>query len=181
MLKFDEIEVINGLRDLYAALYLDAKKKYRALFEDRYMEMFFWLTGKKPSEDMLDELVDMWLAGFLGEPNEESHYVFDAEVTRKRDRAIEDSESEPTRVQKQLAMEKHLRHWLQMAAWYTDMASQEAEYQALKDFGAAKVKWNIYGDDKVCHTCFEMDGKIFRIDKVPVRPHLRCRCYLTPA
>ena len=172
---------MNGYKTLYAALYRDVKKAYRMLLRERYREMTLYLTGKEPSEDTLDELVDLCLAGMLEEPNEVSHYSFDAEVERKRDRATEDTESEPTRVQKQLAMEKHLRYWLQMAAWYTDMVSQEAEYQALKDFGAVKVKWNIFGDDKVCKTCFDLDGKVFPIDRVPPRPHLRCRCYLTYA
>jgi len=167
------------MKALYAGLYEDVKKLYRMLMMERYREMWIYLTGEEPEQDMLDELVDLYLLDLLDEPNEVSHYTFDAEVTRKRDRAIEDTESEPTRVQKQLAMDKHLRHWLQMAAWYTDMVSQEAEYEALKNFGAQKVKWNIYGDDKVCQICLDLEGKIFTIDKVPPRPHLRCRCYLT--
>ena len=173
------MNVINGLKGLYDDLYAEIKKLLRKLYCDRYIELYEWLTGEKPDEDMLDELVDMYLAGMLEEPNELTHYVFENENVRKRDRAIEDTESEPTRVQKQLAMERHLRYWIQMAAWYTDMVSQDTEYQAMKDFGAVKVKWNIYGDDKVCRRCFDLDGEIFLIDKVPPRPHLNCRCWLS--
>ena len=172
---------MRGMKELYAGLYEDVKTLYRTLFRERYIEMCLWLDGKKPSEDMLDDLVDMHLAGMLETPNVMTHYAFDTETVRKRDRAIEAEESEPTRIQKQIQMQKHLRYWLQMAAWYTDMVSQDAEYTAMKDLGAVKVRWNTYGDDKVCHTCFEMDGKVFTIDKIPPRPHLACRCYLTPA
>lgn len=179
LLDFDEVNVINGLKSLYGWMDDEIRKLLRALYCERYTELYMWVTGNKPSEDMLDELVDMYLAGMLEEPNELTHYVFENESVRKRDRAIEDTESEPTRIQKQLRMEKHLRYWLQMAAWYTDMVSQDAEYQAMKDVGAVKVKWNIYGDDKVCRRCSDLDGEIFLIDKVPPRPHLNCRCWLS--
>ena len=179
VLGFDELNVVNGMKALYDSVFEDIKKFYRALYRERYIEMCMWLSGKMPNEDFLNEMVDLWLLDFLEEPNEIYHYAFHSELLRKRDRAIEAEESEPTRIQKQLSMEKHLRFVIQMAAWFTDMVSQDAEYAALKDFGAAKVRWNVYGDEKVCQKCFDLDEKVFLIDKVPPRQHLNCRCYLT--
>jgi SPP1 gp7 family putative phage head morphogenesis protein len=124
--------------------------------------------------------VELWLIGFLKEPNENTNYAFDSELVRKRDRAKEAVNSVPTKTQKQLQLEKAVRIALQQDSWYTDMASQDAELQAYKDAGVKRVRWNIYGDDKVCAKCESMNGNVYDIDKVPKRPHLRCRCYLFP-
>lgn len=145
------------------------------------MEVLKWMGKKRPPSDDLDELVDLWLIGFLGESNPVTHYIFDTEVIRKRDRAVEAVNSVPTKVQKQLELDKALRIFLQMESWYTDMASQDAELQALKDAGVRRVKWNAYDDDVVCNACESLDGQVFDLDSVPDRPHPNCRCYLTQA
>ena len=180
ILGFDELNVMQEVSALYAALYRDTERLYRLLYEERYLELLKWLDSEEPDEDELDDLVEMWLAGFLKTPNEILHYAFDTEILRKRDRAIEAINSVPTKIQKQVFLEKHGRYYLQMATWYTDMASHDAELQALRDAGIKKVKWNIYGDDHVCKPCYDRNGKIYDIDKVPSRIHPRCRCYLTP-
>lgn len=166
--------------ELYEIFEQDCEIALRDVLRLRYEEVLMWLDKKVPSIDEVDELVEMWLTGFLNEPNEQTHYAFEPELIRKRDRAKEAIVAVPTKAQKQLELEKASRYVIQQSAWYIDFASQDAEYQAMKDAGIQKVKWNIYGDDRVCQTCFDMDGKIFPIDRVPKRPHLRCRCYLTP-
>ena len=166
---------------MYAGFYLDAEDALRDVYLYRYLEVIGWLGRKKPDEDELDEMLDMWLAGFLKKPNETTHYVYETELVRKRDRAKEEIGSVPTKVQKQVSLEKAGRYVIQQNGFYVDMASQEAEWQAMKDAGIKKVRWNAYGDDRVCQTCSDLDGQVFPVDGVPDRPHLRCRCYLTPA
>ena len=179
VLGFDELNVLKETDELYEIFEQDCEIALRDVLRLRYEEVLMWLDKKVPSIDEVDELVEMWLTRFLNEPNEQTHYAFKPELIRKRDRAKEAIVAVPTKAQKQLELEKASRYVIQQSAWYIDFASQDAEYQAMKDAGVQKVKWNIYGDDKVCRKCSDLDGEIFLIDKVPPRPHLNCRCWLS--
>ena len=180
-MKFDELNVMRAVDAMYSEVGVDCRTEFRALYMARYSEIWYWLKGDYPDEDMLAELVDMYLAGLWNFPNETTHYAFTPELVRKRDKAKEAIESVPTKIQKQIELEKAGRYVTQQVGFYVDIVSQDAEKKALVDAGVKKVKWNTYGDDKVCQTCFERDGTVYAIDKVPPRPHVRCRCYLTPA
>lgn len=180
LLDFDDLNVMDETEVLYEHFSVDIKAELRELYVARYTEVYEWLTGKYPKYDEIDELVEMYLAGLWDEPNESTHYAFGPELKRKKEKAQEAIRAVPTKAQKQIEMDKASRYVLQQSGFYVDIASQDAEKKALTDAGIKKVKWNIYGDDRVCKTCYDRNGKIYEISKVPPRPHLRCRCYLTP-
>ena len=48
------------------------------------------------------------------------------------------------------------------------------------DAGVEEVIWDSEHDEKVCAECDSMDGMHFRIDEIPFKPHLKCRCTLIP-
>ena len=180
ILKFDELNVMRQTDALYSSFLKDSKKELKALFIARYTEVWLELKKKEPREDMLDELADMYLAGLLEEPNDVTHYVFETELIRKRDRAKEAILSVPTRTQKQLELDKAARIFAQMLGWYTDFASQDAEIQAMEDAGVEKVVRHELMDSRVCSVCRKANGEIYEIEKIPPLPHLRCRRYFTP-
>ena len=180
VLDFDELNVLKETDVLYEQIGTACQRELKALYGARYMEVWLWLKGELPKRDDVDELVEMYFAGLWDVPNESTHYAFGPELDRKRDRAKEAIVAVPTKTQKQLELEKASRYVIQQAAFYVDITSQDAEKQAMVNAGVKKVKWNIYGDDRVCKTCHDRNGKIYEITKVPPRPHLRCRCYLTP-
>lgn len=177
---FDELNVLRETDALYEGLFQDVQAQYRILYIERYLEVLAWLEKPKPSDDFLTELVELWLIGFLKEPNENTNYAFDSEFVRKRDRAKEAVNSVPTKAQKQLQLEKAVRIALQQDSWYTDMASQAAELQAYKDAGIKKVKRNEMNDDKVCGICMAANGKVYDISRIPPLDHLKCRRWFTP-
>lgn len=179
-LGFDELNVMNEIDVLYVRLDENNRKLFRELFCERYAEMYLWLTKKKPDEDMLDELVDMYLAGLLTDPNENTHYSYETETLRKRDRTKEAINSVPTKAQKQLELDKALRIWTQMSGWYADFTSQGAEIQALIDAGVERVERHEMDDGKTCSICASADGEKYAIDDIPPLPHLRCRRWFTP-
>lgn len=184
-LGFDELNVLNETDSLYADLDKKVRKKYKELYYERYLEVLLWLmatTAKKsvPPDDEIDELVEMRLAGLLDDPNESTHYAYSAEVLRKRDRAKEAIVSVRSKAAKQSEMDKHLRYFLQMSAWYTDFASQDAEIQAFKSAGVKRVMRHEMDDDKTCPVCRKANGEIYSINKIPPLPHLRCRRWFTP-
>lgn len=180
-LGFDELNVLNQTDALYADLDSQTRRKLTELFIARYIEMMLWLKEKEPDEDTVDELAELHIAGLLDEPNEATHYAYSAEVLRKRDRAKEAIISVPTKAQKQLMIDKHVRYFQQMAAWYVDFTSQDAEITALKDAGIERVQRHEHDDEKTCSVCKAADGEIYDIDKIPPVPHPRCRRWFTPA
>ena len=142
----------------------------------RYSEMH----GRRQG-DALEELMEMELAGLLGEPNEVTHYTYAEEVLRKRDRAKEAILAVPTKAQKQLEIDKALRMFMQQTRFYTDLTSDDASYMALKDNGVESVRWHTQRDGKVCSECDERDGVVYPINRVPPKPHPNCRCWLSKA
>ena len=179
-LGFDELNVMQEVDYLYEYIETMCEAYYRLLYTDRYWEMWEWLTGEEPDEDEVDELFELFLAGLLNNPNPVVHYAFQAELIRKRDRAKEAIIAVPTKAQKQLELEKNVRYVIQQAGFFMDITEDEADLMALKNADIKKVRWVIYGDDRVCETCQELDGTVWDVDNVPNKPHPRCRCYLRP-
>ena len=180
VLGFDELNVLNQVDALYADFEKECSGAFWEVYRMRYEEICVWLKGKLPDEDLLDELVDMYLADLQDEPNPNTHYSFKSELIRKRDRAKEAIIAVPTKVQKQIELDKAVRYVIQQSAWYIDFASQDAEIQAYKDAGVEKVKRNEMNDDRTCGACERANGAVYAIDKIPPLPHLRCRRWFEP-
>lgn len=170
--------------NLYADMETDNRVKFKELFIARYIEMLLYLlasTAMLPSEDIIDELAELRITKLLSEPNEVTHYTYDTEVYRKRDRAKEAINSANGKVLKQIEMDKHLRYWNKQTVFYLDAVSDEANITALKDAGVKHVEWVTQEDGKVCSECKKRNGKIYPIDKLPIKPHPNCRCYFRRA
>lgn len=186
ILNFDELNVLKQVDSMYSDIDKIARKKYKELWEARFLEVTDYLIAegflkKKPKEDEIDELLEMHLAGLLEKPNETTHYTYSHEINRKRDKAKEAILSVPTKTQKQLLLDKHLRYMVTMLDWYADFTSQDAEISAYKEAGVKRVQRHEHDDDKVCAVCRAADGEIYDIDNIPPLPHLACRRWFSPA
>lgn len=183
-MKFDEVNTMKQIDALYEWLDQNNRKKYKELFIARYTEMLLFLRKakrlKKDDEDELDELAEMYIFGLLSEPNEVVHYTYDSEVLRKRDRMKEAVLSVPTNTQKQIEIDKNLRFWALASAFFADFASQGAEIEALRAYGAKRVERHELMDRKTCRDCKKADGEIYSINKIPPITHPRCRRWFTP-
>lgn len=179
VLGFDDLNVMSETDVLYKGILSYCREEFAEIYRGRYIEICLWLKRKRPREDFLDELVDMYLAGLLDDPNAVTHYAFESELMRKRDRAKESIMSVPTKMQKQLELQKANRFVAQQVGFYVDITSQDAELQALKDAGVEKVQRHEMDDGKVCEICKQEDGAVYDIDDIPPIPHLRCRRWFT--
>lgn len=150
----------------------DNRIAYAKLFRERYREV-------ATEDDDIDDLVEMYLTGILSEPNDITHFVYDTEVLRKRDRAKEAINSVAGKAIKQIELDKALRLWSQTSQQYADIVFDVATIEAFKSSGVKRVMWNTQNDGRVCRDCDELDGKIFAISNIPNKKHWRCRCYLT--
>lgn len=174
VLKFDELSVLREIRAIYEDLDKDNRREFLDLFLRRYKEV------NVDYEDTLEEIAEMYLANLLESPHPLTHYVYETEVLRKRDRTEEAVNSVEGARDKRFEMEKGLRFWSQMTAWYVDAVSDGATLEAFKAMGIRYVQWHTAPDDRVCADCHAIDGEVFDIDNIPDKPHLNCRCYLTP-
>lgn len=116
----------------------------------------------------------------LSDPNPVTGYRYDKEVTRKQERCEESINAAQGTAKKQAELDKALRFWSQMTGQYVDAVSDTANVSAMRDAGVQYVRWHTQQDEKVCAECRKRDGKIYRIDRIPDKPHWRCRCYTTP-
>lgn len=178
---FDDINVVRLVDKLYERIDTAFRERCRELYFMRYKEVCKWLGRKEPDFDEIDELFEMELLGLLEKPNENTHYVYTAEILRKRDRAKEAVLALPTKTQKQIELDKHLRFVMQMDGWYFDFVSQDAEIQAFEDSEIKYVRRREMNDGRTCRTCKDADGDIYEVAKIPPLPHLRCRRWFEPA
>lgn len=118
--------------------------------------------------------------GLLSEPNPVTGYSYKNEIPRKKERCEESVNAAQGTSKKKSELDKALRFWSQMTGQYTDAVSDMANVEALKDAGVKYVRWTTQQDEKVCKTCDDRDGKIYRIDRIPDKPHWRCRCWTSP-
>lgn len=174
--SFDPLLVSRELTSLYRQLDADFRYELRLLAKEQYAEMGESVGLEEPDEGF----EDLFIAHILTEPDPITHYAYDAELLRKRDRAIEAVNAVSGAQNKQSEMDKAMRLFSQMTGQYIDTVAYEAAVKAYRDAGIRYVKWVTQKDEKVCAECEAKGGKIYLIDKIPKRPHWRCRCYIVP-
>lgn len=185
LLDFDELNVLKQVDNMYSDIDKQVRKKLKELWVDRFLEMMAYLLAESfikaiPDDDEIDEIAELHMYDLLDKPNEVTHYTYAHEVLRKRDKAKEAILSVPTKAQKQLMLDKHLRYYLQQTAWYGDFTSQDAEITSYDEAKVKQVQRHEQKDERVCAVCKAADGEIYDVDKIPPLPHLACRRYFTP-
>lgn len=170
-LKFDELNVIKSVKTLYRDLAADNKKAFTDLAIMAYED-----AADRELDDEEEKMMALWLMReVMDKPNPVTEYIYTNEVERKRERA---TESINASTKKRQEFQKALRFWSRQTAEYCDIVTDEATLKAFKDTGVKKVRWITESDEKVCSICGPRDGKVYDIDKVPVKPHWGCRCWL---
>lgn len=165
---------------LYEGMDNDNRTAYVKLFASRYIELLHWLKRKLPREDDILDMAEIATLEILTTPDDVTHYTYDTEVYRKRDRLKEAVNSVSGKMKKSAEIDKALRLWSGQAQQYADTVSDAATIRAFQDAGVKRVKWVTENDQRVCPDCNKLNGKIFAIDKVPPKQHWRCRCWVTP-
>lgn len=170
VLSFDEIYVIqNAVNDAYATIYNAVKKIYLEVANDAY----------KAVTERDTMFTALWIEQFLRGYDPVTKYVFDHEFDRKRARLFEALVA---------SKKKDIPYELKQAMYnlavqtkqYADEVTDTATLQGYKDSGIARVTWVTEQDGRVCSECKSRSGKTYAVDKVPAKPHIRCRCYLLP-
>ena len=170
LLFMDELNVLKYCDDMYEEM-LETVKKYFLLLARKIYGAYL-LNGAKGKQ-----ITKAWVNKILYAYDDLAMYVFINEVDRKAQRfaesviASEDNEKQ---------IKQGLTYWSKMVQQYADTVTHQAVIQAFKDSGVVKVVWVTQKDNRVCLDCVELDGEVFDIDKLPLRPHWGCRCTIRP-
>ena len=161
---FDELSVLSVTRELYDQLEADNRQVYLELAQERYQE----------AEPHGEEPPDLaWLLTLLAAYNAVTKVIYDNDVDRKRQYTAEGINSSTAKVTE---FRRGLHYWADLTATYSDIVTDESTLKAYCDAGVKKVRWATAGDEKVCDTCRERNGKVYPINAIPPKPHRRCRC-----
>lgn len=165
---FDELSVLSVTRELYDQLEADNRQVYLELAQERYQE----------AEPHGEEPPDLaWLLALLAAYNAVTKYQYTNEVERKRQYTAEGINSSTAKVTE---FRRGLHYWADLIATYSDIVTDESTLKAYRDAGVRRVRWVTAGDEKVCETCRERNGKVYSINAIPPKPHRRCRCIFQP-
>lgn len=124
-------------------------------------------------------LLDMWLMGWLEEPNPVTHYKYRDEADRKRTRLYEALLSCRTSAERKKQIELSMKQFVKQFEQTADDAVTEMLIQVLEANGYKYGKWRTWRDAKVCADCHAMEGKIILISAFR-KLHWNCRCYPIP-
>ena len=165
---FDELNVLEVTRTLYDQLRKDNQDVFLELAQERYQE----------AEPHGEEPPDLaWLLALLAAYNAVTKVIYDNDVDRTRQYTAEGINSSTAKVTE---FRRGLHYWADLTAAYGDIVTDESTLKAYRDAGVKKVRWVTAGDEKVCETCRERNGKIYSINSIPPKPHRRCRCVYEP-
>lgn len=159
-LKIDELNVLRSAKAMYSRMDNKARKAFVRIARDKY-----------------DDITIAEALFLLDEYDPVTKYVYTHEVERKRMRLAEAyiaSNGDSREVK------KALRLWSNMIRQYSIAITDEALLMTYKKAGVENVKWITEEDERRCGPCAERHGKVYRIDNVPPKPHMGCRCYFEP-
>ena len=165
----DELNVIKGCKELYLALDDYNRREFLRLARARYKD----ITGK----DDEDKISKKWLLAILLGYNPVTEYVYNNEVTRKRERF---TESLIASANKLIVINRAMKLWLRQTEQFLILIEDAAVLEAYIALGVKRVRWVTQHDDRRCKECASRSGKVYDIRKVPPKPHPNCRCYLEP-
>lgn len=175
--QFDRLNIVADDKFLITAneLYKKLTKKCEGAFLDialLYYEDILEKGNKPENKPNLERV-----RNFLKEYNPVTKYSFYSEAERK---AARFAESVIATNGKRAEIKVALRYWANMVMQYGIDITDYAVLSAYKDNGVKEVIWITAEDNKVCEICAERDGKVYKINKIPPKPHLNCRCYVIP-
>ena len=176
LISFDELNIITTVKEIYQKCLKMAKKRYLDIAR-HYFDKAYALAGGKNKKTADDWINNDWLLDMLEEYDPVTLYRFMPEFERKQQRLIEALIASH---KKNAEVDKALKYWALQSNQYADNVTDRATLDGYKAAGIKRVRWITEKDGKVCPVCRKLDMRVFDIDKVPSKPHYRCRCYLLP-
>lgn len=200
-LAFDEVTVLTAdkiAKEVYVTFKKKNKKEYEDIAADaiEYALLYLWdmrdkygdnedfVFDKETEKRIRDKLTpEKLVEKVLEEYNPVTGYLYERESERKQARLSEGmiaGKNNNDRDFYRKTIETNTNLWYTQSKQYAEDIADNTVIEVWKEVGVKKIRWVTQGDEKVCSECRPLDGKIFDIDKVPPKPHYRCRCLKVP-
>lgn len=182
---FDELNVVSTRKttqEMYDRFMRDNETMYLKAAKNAYRKAVKAAKAEGFSGDETEVSGD-WLVGVLAGYNLVTGYLYDKEADRKRLRLNEQiltAREYNNRTMYQESLRKAANLWYTQTVQYGISAVDEATIKGFKDMGVKEVRWIAADDEKTCPTCGARDNKVYRLNKIPPKPHYGCRCYVVP-
>ncbi len=157
------------------------KETERAFYKIEQAAFAMFLRNAKAyRQDITEDEVKKW----LNEYYIVTQYVYYNELKRKEQRYIEtlitlkDNDYSYNGIDAMTAQKRLARGLKKQIEEYGVMIVDKARTTTFKAQGVSTLKWVSRTDKNVCAECIKRNGKIYKIDKVPPKPHYGCRCYM---
>ena len=186
IIGFDELNaprVTMETTELFGRLMRENEKLYLQVAKKAYADAVKAAIAAgyiDPGESRINEA---WVSGLLGAYNFVSGYLYESEAERKRLRLAEQMMTAREYLNRTLyhdSVRRAANLWWTQASHYMLEAVDNATLDGYKDSGVDEVEWHTNIDGRECKVCRERNGKIYKIDRVPPKPHRNCRCHCVP-
>lgn len=172
VMAFDEVwRIRDAVNACYANILRETKRLYQDIAGNAYKDA--------SDHDMFFTI--FWVDQFLLRYDPVTKYVFTHEYDRKRARTFEAIVAAPKKADIQKELKQAMYNLSVQTKHYADEVTDEATLQGYKDSGIDKVRWITEQDGRVCAECKKRHFRIYPVDAVPPKPHIRCRCWCIPA
>jgi len=171
LMKTDELNIIRDVGEAYTESLGYVESQFLDVARLAYGHGMQDCGKRRNGDDIIDI---MWLIDFLTATDPVTLYSFLWEEERKKARLTEALSVTPNKGHE---VDKALRLWTRQIGWSAISVVDAATIKAFEDAGILKVKWVSKHDDRVCDECWDRNGMVYEIKKVPPK-HPACRCTL---
>ena len=175
LLYIDEMNVLSAeIREMYRTLIRHLRVYLNLVAAGTYNKNN---ADKNPRTKLLGpDFIDEFLIAY----NPVTQFVLLNEMDRRGARFAEALMSTPTRSGRTEIINRELRGVARVFRQAMIDIADKAQLERMKDAGVERVMWYTMMDERVCADCRKLNGRVFRIDRVPAKPHPNCRCVLIP-
>lgn len=166
LLSFDELNVFNSVNSVYEEVIEQVRLAYLLLARKIYKQ-------NRILSD-LESLSEQWVDALLESYDATTKVVFINELERRFDRLKEAMIGSPTPLQE---IDNALKGIALVIRNFTIRVEDEAFLQAAEDDGVVLIQWIAELDNRTCHICEDRDMEIYKLQDLPPKPHINCRCH----
>lgn len=193
--RLDELHIIRSVTAVYTEQARKARKRYLEVGMEAFLLGLFLCgtEGRKARQMARKSITAKWLDEILSEPDLVTGYRFDRETERKAQRLAEaliaeaerqsapgSGKKPPAATGKDQLIDRAVREWSRQVGQYAIGITDDALMEAYEAAEQQEVRWVSVRDNRRCTECRERDGKVYRLDEVPPKPHFNCRCRIVP-
>ena len=181
--ELNALTVQNETTEMLKRLLKDNEEAFKKIAEDAKAEAATDIENLTGEKAVLIATGSKYIDEILSQYNEITEYLYYPEADRKRSRLSEAlivALMLDSREKYHYQLRKFAHLWHTQTKQYGDTIVDTFREKTFKENGIKYVKWQSEHDDKVCGTCEDMNGKIYKISDIPPKPHYNCRCWIEP-